>query len=180
MSPSPFILREISGVDPSVSVKGTLGRPPPAVSGDSSSPCGRTSRPGGTELCSESLTAVAFLFALHSVADEGTGERIHNTVTSPDRADHDAHRERGAKITTDTDTAAPSLVQVRERGNARYLPSFAPDPILLSRPFVVSSSEYARPTNVTPTLNGDHRQRATDDGRTERAGGTGSRAHALY
>ena len=135
---------------------------------------------GGTELCSESLTAVAFLFALHSVADEGTGERIHNTVTSPDRADHDAHRERGAKITTDTDTAAPSLVQVRERGNARYLPSFAPDPILLSRPFVVSSSEYARPTNVTPTLNGDHRQRATDDGRTERAGGTGSRAHALY
>ena len=33
-----------------------------------------TDSTGETELCSESLTAVAFLFALHSVADEETGE----------------------------------------------------------------------------------------------------------
>ena len=33
--------------------------------------------------------------------------------------------------------------------------------------------EYARPTDVTPTLNGDHRQRAAEDARARGAGRTG-------
>ena len=91
------------------------------------------------------------------------------------------HTEGEGRKSRPTPTPPPRISSRCERGNARYLPSFAPDPIPLFRPFVVSSSEYARPTDVTPTLNGDHRQRATDDGRTERAGGRDgvARARAL-
>ena len=178
MSPSPFILREISGADPSVSVKGTRDRSPPAVSGVRRVLAGdRVDRGDGTLLRVTHCCCISVCIALSRGRRNGRMNPQHCHLPIARITMHTGGEGRKSRPTP---TPPPRISSRCERGNARYLPSFSPDPILLFRPFVVSSSEYARPTDVTPTLNSDHRQRATDDGRTERAGGTGSRAHALY
>ena len=123
MSPSPFILREISGVDPSVSVKGTLGRPPPAVSGDSSSPCGRTSRPGGRN--SAPSHSLLLHFCLHCTQSR-TKERENEstTLSPPPIARITMHTERGGRKSRPTPTPPPRVSSRCERGGT--LDTFLP------------------------------------------------------
>ena len=170
MSASPFILIEISGAAPSVSVKETLDR-------------SRGESEGGVaSLLETELTGIYFFsvslplhFCLHCTRSR-MKDRAKNSTALPilDHCDHNAQRKRWRRSRT---TPTPPSRQIARGGTIASLPL---NKIRLFGP----SLEYARPPDVTPTLNGYHRRRATDGRTHARAGRTGraarGRARALY
>lgn len=111
----------------------------------------------------------------------GCGERGENSTALPilGHGDHKqcTMKEEAGDATRDTRRIAgprhrrrrsANLVKVREKRSMLYS-LFARNTIRLFLRSLVGM-EYARPTDVTPTLNADHRQRTTAHGRTRTRG----------